>query len=186
LNCSNRNIFIPRDTGSPHDSLMDHISSLGQVARLYFERCSIAGEVIYTVEGDSTPVSQQDEGARIATLAHALKKLGNPEDAAEFMRCLNAICEECDARYRQVAASYYYNEIAERGTGPVLKEMALIAIQLASLNPVMEEVEHGSEVGSALSGESKPRSLFDREVAGVERMIRGRRKIACFAHDEWT
>jgi hypothetical protein len=87
LNRSNRSIFIPYDTGSPHDGLMDHISSLGPIARLDFERCSIAGEVVYTIEGDSTPVSQQDEEARIATLAYALKKLGNPEDAAEFMRC---------------------------------------------------------------------------------------------------
>jgi plasmid stabilization system protein ParE len=186
LNRSNRSIFIPRDTGSPHDSLMDHISSLGPIARLDFERCAIAGEVIYTVEGDSTPVSQQDEEARIATLAYALKKLGNRADAAEFMRCLNAICEEGDARYWQVAASYYYNEIAGRGTGPVLKEMALIAMQLASLNPVTEEVEDGSQEVYALCGESKPRSLFDREVAEVERMIRGRRKSMCFAHNEWT
>jgi hypothetical protein len=69
--------------------------------------------VIYTVEGDLTPTSQQEEEARIATLAQALKKLGNSEDAAEFMRCLNAICIEGDARYRQVAASYYYGEIAD-------------------------------------------------------------------------
>jgi len=186
LNRSNRSIFIPRDTGSPHDSLMDHISNLGQIARLDFERGAVAGEVIYTVEGDSTPTSQQDEEARIATLAYALKKLGNREDAAEFMRCLNAICEEGDARYRQVAASYYYKEIAERDAGPALKEMALIAMQLASLNPVTEEVESDPEAIYALSGESKPRSLFDLEVAAVKRMIRGRRKSACFAHDEWT
>jgi hypothetical protein len=166
LNCSNRNIFIPRDTGSPHDSLMDHISSLGQVARLYFERCSIAGEVIYTVEGDSTPVSQQDEEARIATLAHALKRLGNPEDAAEFMRCLNAICEECDARYRQVAASYYYNEIAGRGTGPVLKEMALIAIQLASLNPATE-IWAGANVVNCADGMSRAFDFTQRAADGA-------------------
>ena len=30
------------------------------------------------------------------------------------------------------------------------------------------------------------RSLFDREVAAVERMIRGRRKGAGFVHDEWS
>ena len=42
------------------------------------------------------------------------------------------------ARYRQVAASYYYGEIAERGLGIVLKEMALIAMHLASLNPGAE------------------------------------------------
>jgi hypothetical protein len=76
------------------------------------------------------------------------------------MRCLNAICEEGDARYRQVAASYYYNEIAGRGTGPVLKEMALIAMHLTSLNPVTEEAEDSSEAVHTLCGGSKPRSLF--------------------------
>jgi plasmid stabilization system protein ParE len=183
---SNRNIFIPRDTGSPHDSLMNHISGLGQLARLDFERYAVAGEVIYAIESDSFPVSQQDEEARIGTLVYAMKKLGNAEDAAEFIRCLNSICEDGDARYRQVAASYYHNEIAERGTRLVLKEMTLIAIQLASLNPVTEGLESGSEVVYALYGKSKPRSLFDQEVAEVERMIRPRRKSAPFAHDEWT
>src|SRR5215475_14969324 len=117
---------------------------------------------------------------------HALKKLGNPEDAAEFMRCLNAICEEGDARYPQVAASYYYGEIAERGAGSVLKEMALIAMHLASLNPVTDEVETDSEIAYALREGSKPRSFFNREVAAINRMIRGRRKGAGFVHDEWT
>jgi hypothetical protein len=182
---SNRSIFLPQNFGSPFNDMAEHITGLG-LARIDFERCAVAGEVIYSVEGDSIPTSQQDEESRIATLAHALKKLGNPEDAAEFMRCLNAICEGGDARYRQVAASYYYGEIAERGAGPVLKEMALIAMHLASLNPVAEEVESDSEVVYALSAESKPRSLFDLEVAAVNRMIRGRRKSAGFVHDEWT
>jgi hypothetical protein len=182
---SNHSIFLPRNYGSPFNDTTEHISGLG-LARIDFERCAIAGEVIYSVDGDSTPTSQQDEEARIATLAYALKKLGNPEDAAEFMRCLNAICEEGDARYRQVAASYYYKEIAERGVAPVLKEMALLAMQLASLNPVTEEAESGSEVLYAPYAESKSRSLFDLEVAEVERLIRSRRKSACFFRDEWT
>ncbi len=182
---SNHSIFLPQTYGSPFNDTAEHISGLG-LARIDFERCAVAGEVIYSVEGDSTPTSQQDEEARIATLAHALKKLGNPENAAEFMRCLNAICEGGDARYRQVAASYYYGEIAERGVGPVLKEMGLIAMHLASLNPVTEEVEGDSGAVYALSAESKPRSLFDREVAAVNRMIRGRRKSAGFVPDEWT
>src|SRR5262245_59585911 len=182
---SNHSIFLTPNYGSPFNDMAEHLSGLG-LARIDFERSAVAGEVIYSVEGDSTPTSQQDEESRIATLAHALKKLGSPEDAAEFMRCLNAICEEGDARYRQVAASYYYEEIAERGAGPVLKEMALIAMHLAGLNPVTEEVESDSEMVCALRGESKPRSLFDREVAEVERMIRGRRKCVGFVHDEWT
>src|SRR5262244_826942 len=182
---SNHSIFNPQNYGSPFNDITAHISGLG-LARIDFERCAVAGEVIYTVEGDSTPTSQQDEEARIATLAHALKKLGNQEDAAEFIRCLNAICEEGDARYRQVAASYYYGEIAERGAGPVLKEMALIAMHLASLNPVAEEVEGDSKAIYAQREESKPQSLFDLEVAAVNRMIRGRRKSAGFVNDEWT
>jgi hypothetical protein len=184
-NRSNHSIFFPQSFGSPLNDITKHISGLG-LARLDFERSAVAGEVIYSVEGDSTPTSQQDEEARIATLAYALKKLGDREDAAEFMRCLNAICEGADARYRQVAASYYYKEIAERGVAPALKEMALLAMQLASLNPVTEEMESDSEAIYALRAESKSRSLFDLEVAAVNRMIRGRRKSAGFVHDEWT
>jgi hypothetical protein len=182
---SNHSIFLPQNYGSPFNDTAEHITDLG-LARIDFERCAVAGEVIYSVEGDSIPTSQQDEESRIATLAHALKKLCDREDAAEFMRCLNAICEEGDARYRQVAASYYYGEIAERSAGPVLKEMALIAMRLASLNPVADEVEVDSEAVYAQREESKPRSLFDLEVAAVNRMIRGRRKRAGFVHDEWT
>src|SRR5262245_37178043 len=181
---SNYSIFLPRNYGSPFNDTAEHITGLG-LARIDFERCAVAGEVIYSVEGDSIPTSQQDEESRIATLAHALKKLGDPEDAAEFMRCLNAICEGGDARYRQVAASYYYGEIAERGAGPVLKEMALIAMSLASLNPVTEELESDSEIAYALREESKPRSLFDLEVAAINRMIRSRRKSSGFVHEEW-
>ncbi len=178
---SNRNMFIPRDTGSPHDGLMAHLSSLGQMARLDFERCAVAGEVIYAIEGDSLPVSQQDEEARVGTLAYALKKLGNAEDAAEFIRCLNAICEEGDARYRQVAASHYYSEISARGIGDVLKEMALIAMQLASLRPVAEETETEFAASYATPEEeyfAQPQSLFDREVEAITRLVRGRRKSA--------
>src|SRR5215470_13477342 len=182
---SNYNIFLPRNYGSPFNDMAEHISGLG-LARLDFERCAVAGEVIYTVEGDSTPTSQQDEESRIATLAYALKKLCNPEDVAEFMRCLNAICEEGDARYRQVAASYYYKEIAERGTGVVLKEMALLAMQLASLNPVTEESDDSPEATYTLSAKSRSRSLFDLEVAEAERLIRGHRKCAGLVRDEWT
>ena len=104
---SNHSIFLLQNFDSPFNDMAEHIAGLG-LARLDFERGAVAGEVIYTIEGDSMPTSQQEEESRIATLAKALKKLGNSEDAAEFMRCLNAICIEGDARYRQVASSYYY------------------------------------------------------------------------------
>src|SRR6185369_9495861 len=76
--------------------------------------------------------------------------------------------------------------IAERGAAVVLKEMALIAMNLASLNPVTEEVESDSEIVCAFRVASKPRSLFDREVAEIERMVRGRRKCTGLVHDDWA
>jgi hypothetical protein len=192
---SNHSIFFPQSYGSPLNDITKHISGLG-LRRLDFERCAIAGEVLYTIEGDTTPTSQQDDEARIATLAYALKKLGNPEDAAEFMRCLNAICEEGDARYRQVAASFYYKEIAERGTADVLKEMGLLAMELASLNPVTEvnetetpypAIESESAVASLDEPDPKNIRLFlKQEMEAINLMIRSRRKGAGFAHDEWT
>lgn len=191
---SNHNLFIPYDTGSPHDSLMTHISGLGRLARLDFERCAVAGEVIYAVEGDSAPVSQQAEEARIGTLAYAIRKLGNTEDAAEFIRCLNAICEDGDARCRQTVASHYFNEITNRGTSDVLKEMGLLAMQFASLNPVTEVVEAESPDSNLESGptpdlpaEPDPENIqffFEQEVEAIKRMIGGRRRSARFVHDE--
>jgi uncharacterized membrane protein len=163
---SNHSIFLPQNYGSPFNDTAEHISRLG-MGRLDFERGAVAGEVIYTIEGDLTPTSQQEEEARIATLAYALKKLGNPEDAAEFMRCLNEISKEGDARYRQVVASYYYGEIAERGLGVALKEMALIAMHLASLNPVTEEIESDIGIVYAPWEASNPRSSSGREVASA-------------------
>jgi hypothetical protein len=99
---SNRSIFVPRDTGSPNDGLLKHISTLGSIARLDFERCSVASDVIYAIEGDAMPTSQQDEEARVGTLAYALKKL-NPthvrptavaSDSASTVRALGEVPHE--------------------------------------------------------------------------------------------
>jgi hypothetical protein len=193
---SNRDLFIPRDTGSPKDGLMTHLSTLGRLARLDFERCAVAGEVIFAVAGDAVPTSQQDEEARIGTLAYALKKLGNAEDAAEFTRCLNAICEDGDARSRQTIASHYYREIAGRSASVVLKEMGLLAMQLAGLNPVIEESDgietfggceaNRSSAASHSEEEDDHRPLFEQEVERLTRLVSGRRKSARIPHDDFT
>lgn len=196
---SNCSIFVPPHSGSPGDGLMTHISALGRVARLDFERCRVAGEVIYAIDGDTAPFSQQDEEARIGTLAYALRKLGDPADAAEFMRCLNAICAEGDARARQTVASYYYGEISEQGAGPALKEMALLAMQLVVLTSTAEVSESDSQPdadwndpcgsGTAPHDKDQPediRAWVREEVAALTRMIHGRRRSARPAHDEFA
>jgi hypothetical protein len=196
---TNHSIFVPFDYASPKDGLFRHISGLGQLARLDFEHFNVIGEVIFKVEGDAVPNSQQDEEARISTLAYALRKLGNDVDAAEFVRCLNVICDGGDARYRQSVASHYYREITERGVGVVLKEMGLLAMQLGRLdNPdgvILDEnvveldwVPNDSDAQlSAHHVEGKAgayRSLFDREVEAVARQVRGNRKCSRFFHDD--
>lgn len=199
---SNRSIFVPQHSASPKDGLFAHISELGQLARLDFERFNVAGEVIFKVDGDAAPTTQQDEEARIGSLAYALKKLGNEIDAAEFIRCLNLICEGGDARYRQVAASHYYREIVERGVGVVLKEMALLAMQLELLtNPngvtVEEEVaELGFEIHTCdsttiLNERAEKRverrcSLFELEVEAITRLVGRQGKCSRFAQDDFA
>lgn len=193
---SNHSVFCPQNYGSPFNDTIAHISGLG-LRRLDFERYAVAGEVIYVIEGDAAPLSQQDGEARIGTLAYAFNKFGNATDAtdaAEFTRCLNAICKDGDALCRQTIARHYYNEIAVRGAAQVLKEMALLAMQLASLNSPAEVVE--TELNPAedyrfesWQDESQPESIqkfFAEEVEAVTRMIRCRRKSACFAYDDYT
>ena len=69
------------DTGSPRDGVMQHISRLGQLARLDFERCAVAGEIIFAVEADAVPISQQDEEARITVF---FEKAGKRKLVAKF------------------------------------------------------------------------------------------------------
>ncbi len=199
---SNRSIFIPENSASPKDGLFVHISTLGQLARIDFEHFNVAGDVIFKVEGDAMPVAQQDEEARIGSLFYALKKLGNPVDAAEFSRCLNTICDGGDARSRQAAASHYFREIAVRGAGGVLKEMALLAMQLDQLNHpegvVLEEnvVDFGVAFGPCDSNAVRSdrrerrnelrRSLFDEEVEAIERLTRNARRVSKVARDDFT
>lgn len=198
---SNRSIFIPLDSGSPRDGLFAHISGLGRLARLDFEHFSVAGEVIFRIDGDAAPTSQEDEEARIGTLAYALKRLGDKEDAAEFARCLNVICEGGDARYRQAAASHYFREIASRGAGAALKEMALLAMQLGALDGAGEAAakdeltaadnfaEESGPTASHPEDAGRPESrvsLFEQELRSVTRLVTSRRGAAKHVHDDFA
>ncbi len=197
---SNQHLFIPIDTGAPKDGVFAHISSIGKLARLDFECFTLVGETICKIEGDAAPVSQADEEARIASLAYALKQFGNERDAAEFVRCLNAICAEGDARYRQMAASHYYREIREREARAVLKEMGLLAFQLSQLISVTDEFAEATEtiVMAGWGEPAEPRRdwefdedeaedlsrFFAQEVAAMARLTAGRRKHTSFVYDE--
>jgi hypothetical protein len=57
---SNHSIFLPQNFGSPFNDTAEQITGLG-LAWIDSERCAVTGEMIYSVEGDSTPTSLQDE-----------------------------------------------------------------------------------------------------------------------------
>jgi hypothetical protein len=76
----------------------------------------------------------------------------------------------------------------------MLKEMGLLAMQFAGMNPVTEVVETETpdsnleaEPESDLPAEPDRNNIqffFEQEVEAINRMIRGRRKSARFIHDE--
>jgi hypothetical protein len=190
---SNRRLFIPQTSGSPRTDLFTHISSLGHIGRLDFERFHIAGEVIYKVEEDASPECQEDEEARIATLAYAIKKLGDEVNAAEFIRCLNSICDGGDARSRQSIAAHYYREIAARNVNAVLKEMGLLTMQL--LTPSIVESEEEESIASPVEIQTDDNarsrreeykiSLFDQELASIIKMVSGGRRVSALQPDDF-
>ena len=81
---------------------------------------------------------------KIAAPEYATRKLGNGEDAAEFIRCLRLIAgQDASALYLQQLASHYYAEANRRPVGDVLKEMGLLALEMSAVTATSEQLELG-------------------------------------------
>jgi hypothetical protein len=211
---SNQSIFAHHDYGSPNDGVLTHISSLCRLHRLDYGEFGRAGEIIYRVVGDSSPTSQEEENARIATIQYATKKLGNPEDGKAFILALNAICEGADEKYRRSVAQHFYSEITERDKPAVLKDMGILGMQLKekqisyytleeldadpfdsvdelgrNSKPFAEEREPSFfELMEAYSQSERwqPELFYNLEKAWARQCTAGRRKGASFLYDELT
>ncbi len=173
---SNYHVFRPANTGSPRWDLYEHISRLPQTKRIDFEDHSLAGGLIIRVEPDIGSAAEREAEAKIVSVPYAARALGNTEDAVEFVRCVNLIAG-ADARpfNLQVVASYFYGEARKRPTGEVLKEMALLALEMTAVTATEEERQFGevsetlldvSEGDSQLS-QSDCRALSQRRAAEV-------------------
>lgn len=141
---SNYHIFRPANTGSPRWDLYDHLSRLPQSVRMDFEDHSLAGNLIIRVEPDLGSVAEREAEAKIVSVPYATRTLGNTEDAVEFIRCVNLIAG-ADARpfNLQVVASYFYGEVRTRPVREVLKEMALLALEMTAMTATEEERRFG-------------------------------------------
>ena len=83
---------------------------------------------------------------------YAARRLGNSEDAGEFIRCLHLIAgRDASALYLQQLASHYYAEARRRPVGEVLKEMALIGFEMAAVTATTGQLEFGDESDAALT-----------------------------------
>lgn len=207
---SNYHVFRPANTGSPRWDLYDHISRLPQTARMDFEDHSLAGGLIIRVEPDLVSAVELEAEAKIVSVPYATRVLGNTEDAVEFVRCVNLIAG-ADARpfNLQIVASHFYGEARTRPVREVLKEMALLALEMTAVTATEEERQFGevserlldvSEDDSQLSqsdrrafsqrraaevlGETEDEtSVFELELRAVARF---RVRTSGFAYDEFA
>jgi hypothetical protein len=107
---------------------------------------------------------------KIATPEYAARRLGNAEDAAEFIRCLHLIAgRDASALYLQQLASHYYAEAKRRPVGVVLKEMAMIGFEMAAVTATTEQLEFGGDESSFFVEEATQLSSADARALWVER-----------------
>jgi hypothetical protein len=132
-------LYNPQDTGSPGQDLCRHIS-LNDAHRIDLEDTILVGDgVIVRIEPDLASMDEKEAEAKIASVLYAEKVLGNNADAVEFVRCVKLLAGE-DARGLdlQIIASHYYGQAKCRPVNEVLKEMALLAMELSSVTATDE------------------------------------------------
>ncbi len=131
--------FMPVNSGSPMQDWCAHLSS-NPMRRRELEEFSILGDVVVRIADELEPEAL--DRVRILSLEYAMKVLSDETDAKEFLRCVKAIASP-DAgqfEYEQIA-SYYYGEIRRRSVSEVLKEMALLGMQLEAVTATLSDRE---------------------------------------------
>lgn len=148
---SNYELFHPVNTGAPRQDVYNHIARLPQPARLDFEEHTLAGNLILRIEAGLGGETEAEAESKIVSLPYAFRTLGNTQDAAEFIRCVRLIAGDDARAYNlQIVAAHYYQEARTRPVAEVLKEMALLALELSAVtatreNLLCDEVESASE-----------------------------------------
>lgn len=184
--------YIPQDTGSPgfdFNSFVDTHSNRrldmdelapetrkalrdasrvsfysGNATRIDVEDTMLVGQgVIVRIEPDLASLEEKDAEAKIVSVTYAEKVLGNNTDAVEFVRCVKLLAGE-DARGLdlQTIASHYYGEAKRRPVSDVLKEMALLAMELQSVTASEESRQFGDAVETDVPAAAGQMSTSDR------------------------
>jgi hypothetical protein len=105
-----------------------------------------AGVNLRPPTGNNINTIDHSQEVKIAAPEYAARRLGNAEDAAEFIRCLHLIAgRDASSLYLQQLASHYYAEAKRRPVGEVLKEMAMIGFEMAAVTATTEQLQCGGD-----------------------------------------
>jgi hypothetical protein len=202
---SNSPLFAYRieSSGSPMNDWARHLSA-NQLFRRELEENSVLGGnvVVRVAEGDETPALER---VKILSLAYATRVFGNSEDAKEFVRCVRSICDPQAAQFElEQIASYYYGECRRRDVPEVLKEMALLGMEMTRVTTSVNDLEIETteseiveiklterdekrvrEAQKNLPALPAPTPNFDAEMEYVHRKL-SRGTITKTAHDEFA
>jgi hypothetical protein len=128
----------------------------------------LGGNVVVRVaEGDETPALER---VKILSLAYATRVFGNSEDAKEFVRCVKAICDPQAAQFElEQIASFYYGECRRRDVSEVLKEMALLGMEMTRVTASVNDLE--IEWAETEIGEIKLTERDEKRVRQIQKNL---------------
>lgn len=190
-------------SGSPMHDWARHIAANDFFRRDLEENSVLGGNVVVRPAlGDETPALEK---VKILSLTYATRFFGNPDDAKEFVRCAKAIADPQAAQFElEQIASFYYRECRQRSVSEVLKEMALLGMEMtrvtASVNDLEIECEESEpvEIKLTLTDEKRVRDAqknlpplptptpnFDAEMQAIEKRL-SRASISKANKDEFA
>ena len=190
-------------SGSPLNDWARHLSANKLFRRELEENSVLGGNVVVRVaEGDETPALEK---VKILSLSYATRFFESVEDAKEFVRSVKSIADPQAAQFElEQIASFYYGECRRRNVPEVLKEMALLGMEMtrvtASVNDreiEWTETEIGEikltaadekrvrEAQKNLPPLAEPTPNFDAELQAVEKRL-SRTKMTKAHYDEFA
>lgn len=190
-------------SGSPMHDWARHLS-INDLFRRELEENSLLGGnvVVRAVEGDEQPALER---VKILSLSYATRVFGNVEDAKEFVRCVKAIADQQAAQFElEQIASHYYRECRMRNVPEVLKEMALLGMEMTRVTTSVNDLEvewtetEISEIELTPADKKRVRKAqknmprlpeptpnFDAEMRAVEKRL-SRSSVTKFNEDEFA
>ena len=168
---SNSPLFAYRiaSSGSPMNDWAQHISVNNLFRRELEENSVLGGNVVVrAVEGDEQPALER---VKILSLSYATRVFGNSDDAKEFVRCVKAIADPQAAQFElEQIASHYYRECRQaRAVPEVLKEMALLGMEMTRVTASVNDLE--IEATEIETGEIKLTPADEKRVREAQKNL---------------